>query len=225
MTHANPSRDLAVVVEGAIDLLLEKLERKRLARTKSTILQSRTKTQTLRAVGGTRAGEPIGVAERSAVSRAVRREVFERDGARCTYVSPDGRRCDGRAFLELDHAEPRALGGRDTVENLRVRCRAHNQLAAEHSFGREYVEMRKHLRQRKWTVTPTKFSEAPSGCMENDRPNSARVLEKVRFALRRLGFGHAEASRAIAEVAVSADPEAGLEEVFRSALIAATRAA
>ncbi|HEX6276009.1 MAG TPA: HNH endonuclease signature motif containing protein, partial [Polyangiaceae bacterium] len=82
------------------------------------------------------------------IARSVRRDVHERDGSRCTYVAPDGRRCEARAFLELDHVEPRARGGTDGADNLRVLCRAHNQLAAEEAFGRDYVERRRHLRQR-----------------------------------------------------------------------------
>jgi 5-methylcytosine-specific restriction endonuclease McrA len=58
---------------------------------------------------------------------AVARAVFLRDGQQCSYVSPDGRRCSARRWLELDHIDPFALGGESTVENLRLRCRAHNQ--------------------------------------------------------------------------------------------------
>ena len=58
---------------------------------------------------------------------AVARAVFLRDGKQCSYVSPDGRRCSARRCLELDHVVPWAVGGKSTVENLRLRCRAHNQ--------------------------------------------------------------------------------------------------
>ncbi|HVR18815.1 MAG TPA: HNH endonuclease signature motif containing protein, partial [Polyangiaceae bacterium] len=114
MSHANPSRDLGVVIERAVDLLLLDLERKRLGRTKRP-----------------RSPQTAGAARTSRVRSAVRREVFERDGAQCTYVAEDGRRCESRTFLELDHAEPKAVGGSDEAQNLRVRCRAHNQLWAE----------------------------------------------------------------------------------------------
>ena len=56
----------------------------------------------------------------------VARTVFLRDGKQCSYVSPDGRRCNARRCLELDHIDPYAVGGQCTVENLRLRCRAHN---------------------------------------------------------------------------------------------------
>ncbi len=50
---------------------------------------------------------------------------------------------------------PRARGGTSAVANLRVRCRAHNALHAEQTFGKEHVERkireRRHPRQRGYT--------------------------------------------------------------------------
>ena len=48
------------------------------------------------------------------VARAVRREVFDRDGEHCTFTDDCGRRCPARTDLELDHIVPRASGGRAT---------------------------------------------------------------------------------------------------------------
>ncbi len=90
------------------------------------------------------------------VSRAVRREVFERDGEQCTFADERGSRCPSRTRLELDHIRPRARGGTSDATNLRVVCRAHNQLYAEQTFGREHMDghlrearRQKHLRQRR----------------------------------------------------------------------------
>jgi len=71
---------------------------------------------------------------------AVARAVFLRDGQQCSYVSPDGRRCSARRCLELDHVLPWAVGGESTMENLRLRCRAHNQRYARQYFGKSRVE-------------------------------------------------------------------------------------
>ena len=71
---------------------------------------------------------------------AVARAVFLRDGQQCSYVSPDGRRCSARRCLELDHVVPWAVGGASTLENLRLRCRAHNQRYARQYYGRSRVE-------------------------------------------------------------------------------------
>jgi hypothetical protein len=42
-------------------------------------------------------------------------------------------------MLELHHEHAHALGGPPTAKNLTLRCRAHNALAAEGDFGREFV--------------------------------------------------------------------------------------
>jgi hypothetical protein len=80
------------------------------------------------------AGRGLGRGRRY-IPPAVRRAVWARDGERCTFVGRDGRRCGERRFLEFDHAHPHADGGPATVENLRLRCRAHNQHTAEFYFG------------------------------------------------------------------------------------------
>jgi hypothetical protein len=83
------------------------------------------------------------VAERRRRSRhvpaAVARAVYSRDDGSCTFCSGDGRRCGARRFLELDHVIPWAAGGASTVENLRLRCRAHNQHSARRYFGANFM--------------------------------------------------------------------------------------
>jgi len=64
------------------------------------------------------------------------REVYVRDAGCCGFVGKNGRRCGTRVFLEMDHARPFALGGEATAENLKLRCRAHNQWQAWRYFGR-----------------------------------------------------------------------------------------
>ncbi len=79
---------------------------------------------------------------RRGIPAAVRRAVRERDGARCTYVDERGQRCRETALLELHHNVPFARGGAATADNLRLRCRAHNALAAEGDFGRTFMHAR-----------------------------------------------------------------------------------
>jgi 5-methylcytosine-specific restriction endonuclease McrA len=76
--------------------------------------------------------------------------VWERDGGQCTYVSPEGRRCTERQFLEFDHIEPVARGGQASVENTRLRCRSHNQYEAERVFGAAFMQRKRReaLEQR-----------------------------------------------------------------------------
>jgi len=90
-------------------------------------------------------GQPA--ARRRRPTRAELRAVVERDGARCTYVSPDGRRCSEKAFLEIHHEHAFALGGVTTVPNLTLRCRSHNMHQAVLDFGAQHVA--DHVRRRR----------------------------------------------------------------------------
>lgn len=77
------------------------------------------------------------------VPAAVRDEVFVRDDARCTYVGPNGNRCESRHALQIDHIRPHAAGGGNDASNLRLLCAGHNRLAAEQTLG-------KHVMERYW---------------------------------------------------------------------------
>jgi hypothetical protein len=85
------------------------------------------------------AEHPVRLPNSRYVPRKVLREVFARDGGQCAFVSPEGQRCSAREFLEVHHHEPFARGGKATVENLRLSCRAHNQFLAELDYGRGYM--------------------------------------------------------------------------------------
>ena len=71
----------------------------------------------------------------------VRPEVWERDGGRCTYVSPDGRRCESCWQLEFHHTGLAGNTG-STAKDLALRCKPHNGLDAMDVFGREHIEAR-----------------------------------------------------------------------------------
>lgn len=190
MRHANADGNLAVVVERAVDLLLAKLERQRLGK-------------------ATRPRQPREQGESSTVQRATRRAIFERDGERCTFTDADGNRCPATTWLELDHVVARALGGTSDAGNLRVRCRAHNRLYAEQTFGKQHVERkireRRHPRQR--GSAPESFELAESG-------------------LVKMGFRRAEARRALDAVSARHRSEAmstlPVQSILRDALAALT---
>lgn len=62
------------------------------------------------------------------VARRLRDLVWARDGGRCSFAGADGRRCECRRSLELDHVVPFSSGGRsDDPANIRLLCREHNQ--------------------------------------------------------------------------------------------------
>jgi 5-methylcytosine-specific restriction endonuclease McrA len=175
MRHANAEGDLAFVIERAVDLLLEKLEKQRLGKT-SRPRQSREHTDTGRVSRATPSRED-GTAR---VSRATRRAVFERDGERCTFTDPEAHRCPATSWLELDHVVPRARGGTSEVGNLRVRCRAHNALYAEQTFGKEHIERR--IRERR---DPRQRGYASDSC------------DLAASGLVNMGFRRAEVQRAL----------------------------
>jgi hypothetical protein len=80
------------------------------------------------------------------IASATRHFVWARDAGQCTYISPDGTRCESRYGLELDHQLPYAMGGDNSPGNLRLRCKSHNCLHAIESYGREKIS--RHLQPR-----------------------------------------------------------------------------
>jgi hypothetical protein len=129
LRHRIPNGDVAAVVELALARLVRDLKKKRFA-------------QTERPRKSPAAPNP----ESRHIPNEVRREVAERDGERCSFVSADGHRCGETGMLEFDHEHAFARGGRSTVSNVRLLCRAHNQLQAERTFGRAFMQ---HARTRR----------------------------------------------------------------------------
>jgi len=72
---------------------------------------------------------------------SIRNVMLRKSGGQCEYrESKTSTRCESRHFLEIDHIWPRALGGANVPDNLRVLCRTHNLLVAERIFGRQKIE-------------------------------------------------------------------------------------
>jgi hypothetical protein len=92
------------------------------------------------------------------IPRAVLREVFARDGEQCTFVGPDGSRCNERGMLEVHHVRAFAFGGEATVENLRLVCRGHNGFFAVQDFGAAHM-LRKRASSRISSHQPLLFPD------------------------------------------------------------------
>jgi 5-methylcytosine-specific restriction endonuclease McrA len=118
--HTLPSGDIAQVLERALSEMVERLRKSKYGET------ARPRVQ-------------VGVAQGRHIPAAIRHAVVARDGARCTFFSAKGKRCEERMRLEFDHVKPIGVGGQTSVENLRLRCRAHNQYAAEYAYGAEFM--------------------------------------------------------------------------------------
>ena len=117
LRNAIPSGDPAQIVARALALMVEDLVKRKYAVT-----------------GRPRPGR--GQAEESRnIPAEVRRTVFIRDRGRCAFIRPDGQRCGERAFVECHHLIPYAAGGKPTVNNIALRCRAHNVYEAEVFYG------------------------------------------------------------------------------------------
>lgn len=63
------------------------------------------------------------------IPAAERREVYQRDAGRCTYVDARGGRCCETRYLEPHHLVPFAKPGANVASNPTLRCSAHNALS------------------------------------------------------------------------------------------------
>ena len=88
MRTTHPDGDLGALIDAAVTEKLERLEAKRLGKTK-------------------RPRKGLAETDTSPTSRhipaAVRRAVWERDGGQCTFRDAEGRRCPARDRLEFHH--------------------------------------------------------------------------------------------------------------------------
>ncbi len=117
LRHQIPDGDLAAIMDRALTALLHDLARQKLAATDRP-----------RGSSGAAPGSRHIPAE-------VKRAVWLRDGGRCAFVGPSGRRCAERGFLEFHHVVPHSAGGEPTTDNVQLRCRAHNQYEVQLYFG------------------------------------------------------------------------------------------
>lgn len=116
LRHRLPSGDPAAIFDRALTLLLEDLEKKKLAVTERP-----------------RAASASAKIRARHVPAEVRRTVWARDGGQCRFEGQHGR-CRETAFLEFHHVVPYAAGGLTTLDNLELRCAAHNRYEAEQYF-------------------------------------------------------------------------------------------
>ncbi|MBF0443322.1 MAG: HNH endonuclease, partial [Oligoflexales bacterium] len=65
---------------------------------------------------------------REHIPSETRHRVTLRDEGRCTWVSPEGKRCEARNYLQIDHIKMVCDGGSNDIENLRLLCSTHNRL-------------------------------------------------------------------------------------------------
>jgi hypothetical protein len=72
----------------------------------------------------------------SSISLQTKRNLWKKYDSKCSYKDPrTGKKCNSSYFLEIEHITPKAKGGTNNIENLKLYCRAHNQLSAIQQFG------------------------------------------------------------------------------------------
>jgi hypothetical protein len=117
--HVVPRGDDDAVLNRALTVLLDKLAREKYARTDNP-----------------RPGRPRGPRARQPPA-AVKRVVWERDGGRCKYISPDGHRCEETRRIEYHHLDPWVLAGdTDSPDAYELRCQRHNDYEGRLYFGK-----------------------------------------------------------------------------------------
>jgi cell division septum initiation protein DivIVA len=198
--HAVPSGDPAEVYARAMKHYLAHLEKQRFG------------TKPAAAAPAASSGRGI--------PKPLRRFVWERDGARCTFVGTGGHRCEETRRLEIDHILPVAMGGRSTPENLRILCRAHNQHEADRVLGKERVQARREVAQRERARARDAARASAARAKERDAAHQSRH-DDIVSALRGLDYSVADASRGAA--LADAVPDASLEACVKLALAELSR--
>jgi hypothetical protein len=117
LRHRIPNGALSEIFDLALTVLLEKIEKQRLAATDQP-----------------RPGRATAANSRS-IPAEVKRAVWKRDGGQCAFIGKKHCRCTETGFLEFHHLVPFARGGAATVANIQLRCRSHNQFEALLEFG------------------------------------------------------------------------------------------
>jgi len=148
--HAMPSGDVAEVLERALVELVDRLEKRKFAKS--------ARPRSPRRPAGRQRNAPEG----RYVPAAIRRTVWQRDDGRCTFVGDNGKRCEERKSLEFDHVDPIARGGQTTAGNLRLRCRAHNQYAAERTYGAAFMRGKRDQSRERTALARSEASAPPT---------------------------------------------------------------
>jgi 5-methylcytosine-specific restriction endonuclease McrA len=113
-----PDGDPEKILDRALDALLTETKKKKAALTDKP-----------------RVGRKKTSAKTRAIPARIRREVFERDEGRCAFVDAKGRRCGATWKVEFHHQRAYGQGGTHDLDNVELRCRAHNQYEAGLAYG------------------------------------------------------------------------------------------
>jgi 5-methylcytosine-specific restriction endonuclease McrA len=128
LRHCIPDGDVATIFERALTLLVNELHK-----AKHALADHPRVTSPHAGVG-------------RHIPASVKRQVWERDQGQCAFVGAVGR-CSERGFLEYHHRIPFSDGGATNLDNLELRCRAHNAFEAERWFGVQQEDLVREARE------------------------------------------------------------------------------
>lgn len=141
LAHQNFEGRMDVLIEKLADIALKKLNPASTDRPASAGMSStspsasNSKAPIARVISpapGMNQVSPVQRARSRYIPAQVKRGVFLRDKNGCTYRNPKtGRVCGSLHGLQLDHLIPFSQGGDHSVDNLSLRCGAHNRYRAE----------------------------------------------------------------------------------------------
>jgi len=124
LRHRVPDGDIARILGTALDLLIDDVKKERFAVGRKDRKRPR---------------EEVGKATSRHIPDPIKRAVYERDGGQCTFADERGRRCAEKGALEFDHMDGFARTRRHDIDRIRLLCRAHNQYAADQTYGRAFM--------------------------------------------------------------------------------------
>jgi hypothetical protein len=167
LRHSVPDGDVGKILARAIGVLLKQVRNTKIGECASP--RPRQSAPSLEA-------ESLAKKPTRHIPVVIRRAVWARDKGRCTFESKDGRSCESREAIEFHHRVPWARCFEHTVENIALRCRAHNQHEAELDFGSEHM-----ARFRRKTPAENSRNESDPRAEPDSRANSGsdRQLDSI----------------------------------------------
>ena len=117
LAHKIPNASFGEVVSSALREAVTAIKKQRSGENKKR-----------RAAGEPPRSETPGPEDKRQPSASLKREIWNRDQGKCEI-------CESRFALEYDHRIPFAMGGKTTLENLRLLCRNCNQRESIKKIG------------------------------------------------------------------------------------------
>jgi 5-methylcytosine-specific restriction endonuclease McrA len=195
LSHSRRGASVEQLIDLALDCLQNKLERQKFGKC-------------------SRPGKRRGSSNPRYIPAEVKRAVCERDNGQCAFVGTGGTRCEARELLEFDHQEAVGRGGSATVANVRLLCRAHNQYAAEQTYGKDFMRGKREQAKERAEKAKAKH-EAKAQAKAAAKAAKERAEDIIPY-LRELGYPLQRARRGVELTAHI--PDAPIEERMKVAL-------